>query len=585
MKIKHTVILDVYKIDHSAAIKVKQNNVNANVIEAILNNDSDPIDLTGCTVWLFAADSKTQSTLSMDVVCSERGICRCTLSPWFTNTARTIKCEVRVYKDEVVIGSSAFVIQVSNSIANEEAIEQTDDFSALNQALLKVNEIINGGFEAGGDLGEPAEAVGGSEGGSGKPAEIVDSRDFTEQPLDLETEVVGRLPMTNQEKQTASETPFSDSDAVLKSENVQDAIKEVFLFANSFKVGVVQAIGEPLRIDDTSAAITDKIAELKSALVNNINSFGVNVVETDSLQNIIEKVTEIQAAVTVQPVQTDIKRTTRLNVNAGDTHSIALADNFTEEDVVITVLKLVGNDSNTIHYQSDFNNSDESNFVFDENAVEFDGVMRVKDTFGYSLTPQTDYFESETVNLNDYIEFSDWIQVDLENLSMQLNGLKFTQAVVKARGDINLSGVATLDGVEVAATTTGNGDLKIAVSVDGGQTYHSCIDGVWMDLDITNMDSFKTSGMTAAQLNGLIDWEDLRNGSSTLRFAYYLERPSMADRSETDLIKLIVTMNGYDVLAETSDYSLHYDGTAQTIGVTFNAEGTYTIKYLDGRAD
>lgn len=53
-------------------------------------------------------------------------------------------------------------------------------------------------------------------------------RDFTTNPIDLQTETTNILPKSRYEKQNASETAFTDSSGKITATNVQDAIKQVY---------------------------------------------------------------------------------------------------------------------------------------------------------------------------------------------------------------------------------------------------------------------------------------------------------------------------------------------------------------------
>jgi hypothetical protein len=155
--------------------------------------------------------------------------------------------------------------------------------------------------------------------------------------------------------------------------------------------------------------------------------------------------------------------------------------------------------------------------------------------------------------------------------------------VIKANADINLTGVETITGVTLNKVASGNGIAKVAVSVDGGATYKVFNGSAWVTLDVTDVSAFKTNGMTSTVINAITDtqWTTLRGSSNTLRFAYVLDRLTVADGAEHDDITVVVTMAGVSSICNTSKYTMTYNEGTKTISYVFNTSGTYTFNYLD----
>jgi len=133
--------------------------------------------------------------------------------------------------------------------------------------------------------------------------------------------------------------------------------------------------------------------------------------------------------------------------------------------------------------------------------------------------------------------------------------------------DISLIGVETIDKITLLST----GDAKIAISFDSGATWKAFKDGIWKTIPNAH------DGMTNLELNALTTQQiELgREESNSVRFSY-----SLSDDAEVDNIEMKVTMQGYEQIANTSDYSLSYDTSNKTIVYNIKKSGTYSVNYV-----
>lgn len=404
----------------------------------------------------------------------------------------------------------------------------------------------------------------------------------TSAPVDIDiNSTTGILPKSRYEKQNASETPITDSAGNFTATNVEDALAELFQYANSLKNGVASAIGNPLSSSDTSQQLIDKINGLKVLFANNLTQKGVIAYSYNTLQSLIEKVMFIPNV----SIEGTTKQITKLNITAPYIYQIELTEPLSIEDVACTVLEYVGADSGVVHYQASYNNGESTSFDYNDRYVEFDGVMKLKEDYSYQMVEVEQLEDGNVYECEiDLDEF-----VDMKEFSIDENNLTFKAIpqpqVIKANGDIVIAGVDSLDQINLAQNLMGSGIANIAISFDSGLNYYAWKNGEWIKINVEDVEDFKNNGMTDIEVNALTNTElsQLRGDSNFIRFAYYLEKTDWNDVAENDLLEMIVTMIGYNVVADTSKYSYSYDANSKTLTFEFTNSGTYTFTYVDGQ--
>lgn len=405
------------------------------------------------------------------------------------------------------------------------------------------------------------------------------TRDFEVNPLDINTETTGILLKGNYEKQNALETPIIDPDDNFISEDVNGALAELFTYANDIISRVANAVGNPLNATDAASEMENKLLFLKASLASAITGKGVVTYPYSPLAEMIDNV----KAIPVVQLGGILKRTAKLNVTAPYTHNITLSEQLTVNDIATSVLEYVGGDSGIVRYEAEYDNSEFSSFIYDENGVVFDGFMRIRDEWDYPLIEIEEVllYESEEIDFAHYADLESFVVGSEEVI---ITGIQSTQEVVKASSDIFIVSVETMDTIEFTNVVSGAGISKIAMSFDSGTTWQSWSGSAWIVIDVDDKEDFRSKGMDSTVINGLTDDElsIARNDSETIRFAYYLERPTYADVANNDSIKLLVSMLGYNILADTADYTYSYDPVTKTLSFTFGENGTYQINYVDG---
>lgn len=395
-------------------------------------------------------------------------------------------------------------------------------------------------------------------------------RDFVANPLQIETETIGTLPKTRDEKQTAQETPFTSAD--FTATDVQGALEELFTLSDSNKQALIAAIGNPLLSTSTYQDIINAIITGKNDIVNSIVTKGATANNAMGLTELAIQILSIQAGTGGD----NLKLTNEITATANMAYSIPISGYLMPSQSVAQVYKYNEASPSIIHYQNDFNNANASSFNYDAEQIKFDGMMQIRDTYDYDFTPVDDYFETQQIDFAAFVGFdSDAVIAE----KVTLKGLKTTQAVAVASGDIPLDETLEINKV----TLTAVGTVRVAMSLDSGFSWQTFDGANFVDLNISDLSDFKANGMTATTLNAITksQWTTYRGTSNKLRFAYFIERLSVADTSGTDLIKLDANMSARWLPAHTNDYKQTFDPAAQIYNFIFVTAGKYKARYKE----
>lgn len=269
--------------------------------------------------------------------------------------------------------------------------------------------------------------------------------------------------------------------------------------------------------------------------------------------------------------------TTKLNVTAPYIKDIVLTKTTPIRDLCTMVLQYeLGPD--IVHYQCNFDNTDASNFLLND-KVEFDGTMKLKNIRIYPTTNIDGIDESAEIDLDDFQSMHSIVYSDT---NVEVTGTPRPQLVV-ATGDIDLTGIETLDFISWVATATGSSKALLLMSFDSGLTWKSHNGVEWIVVDINNTTNIESNGMPKSVVDSLTSEiiEVGRNGSTKLRFAYYMNQESVLNTVNTDSISIGISMPGYNTICDKAKYDIAYNEDTNTITYTFNTSGTYTINYND----
>ncbi len=396
-------------------------------------------------------------------------------------------------------------------------------------------------------------------------------RDFIANPLEIETETTGILPGERDTKQSAQETPFASAD--FTATDVQGALEELFTLSDSQRQLLISAVGSPLLSTSTYQDIINAIITGKNDIVNSIVTKGAIANNAMGLTELAIQILSIQAGAGGD----NLKLTNEITATANMAYSIPISGYLMPSQSVAQVYKYNEASPSIIHYQNDFNNANASSFSYDTEKIKFDGMMQIRDTYDYDFTAIDDYFETQQIDFAAFVGFDSDATLSEK---VTLKGLKTTQAVAKANGDIPLDETLEINKVILTAV----GTIRVAMSLDSGFTWQTFDGANFVDLNISDLSEFKVNGMTAATLNAITkaQWTTYRGASNKLRFAYFIERLSISDTSGTDLIKLDANMAARWLPAPTSDYTQTFDATTQTYNFVFVTAAKYKVRYKEG---
>lgn len=168
-----------------------------------------------------------------------------------------------------------------------------------------------------------------------------------------------------------------------------------------------------------------------------------------------------------------------------------------------------------------------------------------------------------------------------ENTKLQIE-MAPVETLIKPIRDIALDSVINVDYFSLNTNITGNGILKVIVSVDEGVTWQTwdseTLSWVTITPDIT---SISTNGIPPTTFNSLTseNWENLRNGSNKIRFAYYFKVELFSDVAEVSKLIGQFDLEGYWKSAiHGTDYDYEYPSNT-LMRVNLMADGSYKINY------
>lgn len=158
--IVNSITLDIRNFNINPVVTVKAANQNANTIQATIKNNGLAYDLTNKSVRVYI--KKTDTIIFNDVTIMDalNGIVNVDLTTQALLDAGTFQAELSIYEQDIVIATNIFRIEILETIRNDNAIESTNEFTALTNALNKVQDIIDNGIPNGGvnvDLSEYAK--------------------------------------------------------------------------------------------------------------------------------------------------------------------------------------------------------------------------------------------------------------------------------------------------------------------------------------------------------------------------------------------------------------------------------------------
>ena len=144
MKIINELKLDIHTLEDIDVIQIKQSNEYVNQLDIQILNDGKIVDLVGCSVRLYLIrPDKKDDFIDATVTDASTGKCSVILKPDMLYKSGNLKLEVVIYHSDEVAISKMVIIQVIKGIFNQENIVKSEQYSALTEALKKVDIITS----------------------------------------------------------------------------------------------------------------------------------------------------------------------------------------------------------------------------------------------------------------------------------------------------------------------------------------------------------------------------------------------------------------------------------------------------------
>ena len=380
---------------------------------------------------------------------------------------------------------------------------------------------------------------------------------------------------------TASDLGYNNQNTNLSAANTQEAIDKLFQYAYNGKNLIANVIGDPSVNTESFSQLANDLQNSKNNLASNLMNKGINATNSDSLKDLVQKVSTISSSGS----GSNIIKNTKIYMRANTVHTETLNKAITLDKLSTSVIKYTPDQNNVVKYDCKFNDSDKSNFNYPSDII-FDGNMYLKDNL--ISVNSTDLFGTEEIYSSDLVDKSQFNSV--ENISIDnslipkisINGSN-KPVVVTMLNDIDLTGIYELSQIVWNANVNNNGILKLALSIDQGTTYESYNGTNWQTINISDINDFKNNGMIPSIVNSLDSYllELLRNKSNTIRIAYYIEKVNISDIANNDEMIININTPGSDKIAKQSDYNYTLESDFKTITYNVITPGLYTFIYTD----
>ena len=185
--------------------------------------------------------------------------------------------------------------------------------------------------------------------------------------------------------------------------------------------------------------------------------------------------------------------------------------------------------------------------------------------------------QSALDTLKEWNEFNvlTWFLVGYDNESVDYQSVPQPQ-VIEANDDINLSDVFNIAEWDLEHTTSGEGTILIATSLDSGTSYNN---HEGEEVDITDTDDFKAKGMTPTQFKDYVEGLDVYNDVDTIRNAYLLDMGSVNDEAEMSELNSVMEFVGALVKQMTGD-NVEVKLDNDKIKVEYKSGGHYVFNII-----
>ena len=378
------------------------------------------------------------------------------------------------------------------------------------------------------------------------------------------------------------------------TDNVDEALKELFTYANSGKSTIAGVIGSPAQSSDSFATLAGYITTAKTNLDAFVDSAEGTTTGSETLAQLTAKLDQVRV----------FKRITKFVKTNGQTGTLPLkqyngAYPTLDKTLVMPLVRI--NDGSTTQTIAEFNNGDSGSFDFDIRYVQFgtvsgQQVASLKNDYTYtptntqSLTSGTLY----TYSVEDIVNFTACRNLQYDGTTLEIEAIPVPQ-LIKANSNIPLTNVQDIlsatSTLQLIGVPTGGFEAlnpRMAVSFDGGANYYN-----WNFTSNTPLAIVVTSSAfdsndyshTNFTLMTIADWDTLRNGSNNIRFAYLLKDQNYGIKTNLNTLALSVVISGSFVpitdTNKTGSVTTSYNANTGIVTLTYGASDAYMINYID----
>lgn len=134
------VRLDINKKLHET-IEAKQGDINSREVIFYLLNNSTPFNLKNRKVRAYAIKEDGKEIFNdLDIISEENGQCKLKLTTQILSTPGLLEIELVIYEGDKKLSTSQFILKVKRSINSNNSTESSNEYKALDNALIKVEE-------------------------------------------------------------------------------------------------------------------------------------------------------------------------------------------------------------------------------------------------------------------------------------------------------------------------------------------------------------------------------------------------------------------------------------------------------------
>ena len=378
------------------------------------------------------------------------------------------------------------------------------------------------------------------------------------------------------------------------ADNVQEAVENLFTFANDGKTTIAGVIGSPATSSDTFATLAGYVTTAKSALDAFIDSAEGTTSGSETLAQLTSKLDQVRV----------FKQDVKLTKNAGSTSTYSLSQYngaYPAANKLLVTPYIRIDDDTTTEVVATFNNGYPNDFFTNDYIVFEGGLAKTRTSYEATYSPPSGGIKSVVIDMNPLQTFQ---ATNITSTTMTYSAIPVNQ-VLEPSGFIDISSVEDIMEIDFIGQTFNINDPVhyllpwIAVSLNNGESYHTWYSGAWTEIDITDTSEYLTkkaayTEYTPERLAQLRTSLASDPNIDKLKFAYLFEHVFSTNEiinnkwvlSAVDNVSLDVVISGTFVPAmqagaTANPPTITYNAGNGQLTITYNQTDAYIINYLD----